>query len=58
MTGETADGPGGYSGKNPDAFDDCLRGGYGTPERAAARRGRGPTVFYRLVGVFGVTSRP
>jgi hypothetical protein len=27
--GEAVNGPGGYFGKNLDAFADCLRGGYG-----------------------------
>jgi hypothetical protein len=30
--GEAINGPGGYFGKNLDAFIDCLRGGFGTPE--------------------------
>jgi hypothetical protein len=29
--GEAINGPGGYFGKNLDAFIDCLRGGMGTP---------------------------
>ncbi|MDK9495662.1 barstar family protein [Streptomyces katrae] len=32
VVGEAVNGPGGYFGKNLDAFNDCLRGGYGTPE--------------------------
>jgi RNAse (barnase) inhibitor barstar len=33
--GEAVNGPGGYFGWNPDALDDCLRGGWGaaTPFR-------------------------
>ncbi|WP_405982628.1 barstar family protein [Streptomyces sp. NBC_00158] len=94
--GEAVNGPGGYFGKNLDAFNDCLRGGFGTPEDgrftlewhdhrqsrralghaetarvledrlgrchptnregvardlAAAREGRGPTVFDWLVEI-------
>ncbi|MGW7634856.1 barstar family protein [Streptomyces decoyicus] len=30
--GEAVNGPGGYFGKSLDAFSDCLRGGFGTPE--------------------------
>jgi hypothetical protein len=30
--GEAVNGPGGYFGKNLDAFIDCLRGGMGTPD--------------------------
>ncbi|AZM87387.1 MULTISPECIES: barstar family protein [Streptomyces] len=94
VVGEAVNGPGGYFGKNLDAFNDCLRGGYGTPESftlewhdhrssrqslghpetarvleerlrrchpanrervaqdlAAAREGRGPTVFDWLVEI-------
>ncbi|KMO94847.1 barstar family protein [Streptomyces roseus] len=29
--GEAVNGPGGYFGRNPDSFADCLRGGFGTP---------------------------
>jgi RNAse (barnase) inhibitor barstar len=29
QVGEAVNGPGGYFGKNLDAFADCLRGGYG-----------------------------
>jgi RNAse (barnase) inhibitor barstar len=32
VMGEAVNGPGGYFGSNLDAFNDCLRGGYGTPE--------------------------
>ncbi|MEU9160583.1 barstar family protein [Streptomyces sp. NPDC048424] len=32
VMGEAINGPGGYFGRNLDAFNDCLRGGYGTPE--------------------------
>ncbi|OAR26581.1 barnase inhibitor [Streptomyces sp. ERV7] len=97
VIGEAVNGPGGYFGKNLDAFNDCLRGGFGTPEDgdfhfewhdhayarealghaetarqletvltrchftnrervaaelAAAKVGRGPTVFDWLVEVF------
>jgi RNAse (barnase) inhibitor barstar len=30
--GEAVNGPGGYFGRNLDAFSDCLGGGFGTPE--------------------------
>jgi RNAse (barnase) inhibitor barstar len=30
--GEAVNGPEGYFGRNLDAFNDCLRGGYGQPE--------------------------
>ncbi|SEN98542.1 barstar family protein [Actinacidiphila rubida] len=30
--GEAINGPGGYFGRNLDAFADCLRGGFGTPD--------------------------
>jgi RNAse (barnase) inhibitor barstar len=30
--GEAINGPGGYFGSNLDALDDCLYGGFGTPE--------------------------
>jgi RNAse (barnase) inhibitor barstar len=32
LIGEAVNGPGGYFGSNLDAFNDCLRGGFGTPE--------------------------
>jgi RNAse (barnase) inhibitor barstar len=32
VMGEAVNGPGGYFGRNLDAFSDCLRGGFGTPE--------------------------
>jgi len=32
VVGETVSGPGGYFGRNLDAFADCLTGGYGTPD--------------------------
>ncbi len=32
VIGEAVNGPGGYFGSNLDAFDDCLHGGYGTPD--------------------------
>ena len=35
--GRSVNGPGGYFGKNLDALNDCLRGGFGTPpDRALA----------------------
>ncbi|MER5966931.1 barstar family protein [Streptomyces sp. NPDC002057] len=30
--GEAVNGPGGYFGGNLDAFNDCLHGGFGTPD--------------------------
>ena len=32
VVGEAVWGPGGYFGRNLDAFADCLTGGYDTPE--------------------------
>jgi RNAse (barnase) inhibitor barstar len=32
VMGETVNGPDGYFGRNLDAFADCLRGGFGTPD--------------------------
>ncbi|MEU9388378.1 barstar family protein, partial [Streptomyces sp. NPDC048279] len=32
LIGEAANGPGGYFGKNLDAFADCLSGGFGQPD--------------------------
>lgn len=32
--GEVVNGPGGYFGRNLDAFADCLEGGFGTPDDA------------------------
>jgi RNAse (barnase) inhibitor barstar len=32
VVGEAVNGPGGYFGRNLDAFGDCLSGGFGTPE--------------------------
>ncbi|MFI6055250.1 barstar family protein [Streptomyces violascens] len=32
VIGEAVNGPGGYFGRNLDALNDCLRGGFGTPE--------------------------
>ncbi|MFJ9322985.1 barstar family protein [Streptomyces globisporus] len=32
VTGEAINGPGGYFGRNLDAFADCLSGGFGTPD--------------------------
>ncbi|MEU5370550.1 barstar family protein [Streptomyces sp. NPDC005951] len=97
VMGEAVNGPGGYFGRGLDSFNDCLRGGFGTPddddfavewhdhtysqralghaetarqleirlgrchhtnrstvaeELAAARAGKGPTVFDRLVEIF------
>ncbi|WP_326700717.1 barstar family protein [Streptomyces sp. NBC_01754] len=31
LIGEAVNGPGGYFGRNLDAFADCLDGGFGTP---------------------------
>lgn len=31
--GHAVNGPGGYFGRNLDALADCLRGGFGTPEK-------------------------
>ncbi|MFJ3145447.1 barstar family protein [Streptomyces halstedii] len=31
LIGEAVNGPGGYFGRNLDAFADCLGGGFGTP---------------------------
>jgi RNAse (barnase) inhibitor barstar len=31
--GRSVNGPGGYFGRNLDALADCLRGGFGTPEK-------------------------
>jgi RNAse (barnase) inhibitor barstar len=33
VIGEAINGPGGYFGRNLDAFADCLGGGFGTPEQ-------------------------
>ncbi|MFD9426429.1 MULTISPECIES: barstar family protein [unclassified Streptomyces] len=96
VIGEAINGPGGYFGRNLDAFSDCLSGGFGAPDDdyavewrdhqvsrehlghpetarqleirlarchptnrpsvsadlAAAREGRGPTVFDWLVEIF------
>ncbi|MFJ2829267.1 barstar family protein [Streptomyces sp. NPDC087263] len=32
LIGEAVNGPGGYFGKNLDAFADCLSGGFGQPD--------------------------
>lgn len=32
VIGEAINGPGGYFGRNLDAFSDCLSGGFGTPD--------------------------
>ncbi|MFD0369693.1 barstar family protein [Streptomyces sp. NPDC127114] len=32
VIGEAINGPGGYFGRNLDAFADCLSGGFGTPD--------------------------
>lgn len=32
VIGEAVNGPGGYFGGNLDALNDCLRGGFGTPD--------------------------
>jgi len=32
VMGEAVNGPGGYFGSNLDPFNDCLCGGFGTPE--------------------------
>ncbi|WP_371614523.1 barstar family protein [Streptomyces sp. NBC_00454] len=32
VIGEAVNGPGGYFGRNLDSFNDCLRGGFGTPD--------------------------
>ncbi|MEV5953286.1 barstar family protein [Streptomyces sp. NPDC051987] len=32
VVGEAVNGPGGYFGRNLDAFADCLGGGFGTPD--------------------------
>jgi RNAse (barnase) inhibitor barstar len=32
VMGEAVNGPGGYFGQNLDAFNDCLSGGFGTPD--------------------------
>ncbi|HEV8633461.1 MAG TPA: barstar family protein [Chloroflexota bacterium] len=38
--GEAINGPGGYFGRNLDAFNDCLAGGFGTPEGGYVLRWR------------------
>lgn len=38
VMGEVINGPGGYFGANLDAFVDCLRGGFGTPDGPYALR--------------------
>ncbi len=35
MVGEAVNGPGGYFGRGLDSLNDCLRGGFGTPEDGA-----------------------
>ncbi|MFE6845046.1 barstar family protein [Streptomyces sp. NPDC057686] len=32
LMGEAVNGTGGYFGRNLDSLDDCLRGGFGTPD--------------------------
>ncbi|MFD8731164.1 barstar family protein [Streptomyces sp. NPDC059611] len=32
VMGEAVNGPGGYFGRGLDSFNDCLRGGFGTPD--------------------------
>ena len=32
VVGEAVNGPGGYFGRNLDAFNDCIGGGFGTPD--------------------------
>jgi RNAse (barnase) inhibitor barstar len=32
LIGEAVNGPGGYFGRSLDALNDCLRGGFGTPD--------------------------
>ncbi|MFF8292168.1 barstar family protein [Streptomyces sp. NPDC016309] len=59
--GEAVNGPGGYFGRNLDAFADCLSGGFGTPEdgdfvfewrdHEAARRTLGRALFAELVEI-------
>ncbi|WP_231912151.1 barstar family protein [Rhodococcus sp. HS-D2] len=47
VVGETVSGPGGYFGRNLDAFADCLTGGYGTPDDGK----------FRFVGQYSSESR-
>ncbi|MFJ4879585.1 barstar family protein [Streptomyces sp. NPDC088745] len=59
--GEAVNGPGGYFGRNRDAFADCLSGGYGTPQDGdftiewrdhdVSRRALGTTFFDELVEI-------
>ncbi|MGW7098991.1 barstar family protein [Streptomyces sp. NPDC054838] len=62
VIGEAVSGPGGYFGRNLDALNDCLRGGFGTPddgsfvfewrEHAVSRRALGhPETARYLEGV-------
>ena len=48
VMGEAVNGPGGYFGRNLDAFADCLRGGFGTPDDHYTSRSHGTTT--RLPG--------
>ncbi|WP_406272630.1 barstar family protein [Actinacidiphila glaucinigra] len=32
VVGDAVNGPGGYFGRNLDAFNDCIGGGFGTPD--------------------------
>ncbi|MFC8917362.1 barstar family protein [Streptomyces sp. NPDC057116] len=61
VVGEAVNGPGGYFGRNLDAFADCLSGGFGTPEdgdfviewrdHQLSRRSLGAAVFDELVEI-------
>jgi len=35
IIGEAVNGPGGYFGRGLDSLNDCLRGGFGTPEEGS-----------------------
>ncbi|WP_031086690.1 barstar family protein [Streptomyces sp. NRRL WC-3549] len=72
LVGEAVNGPGGYFGRNLDAFSDCLGGGFGTPadgsfviewrDHAASARALGHEETARrleaLLGRAHPTSRP
>src|SRR3954452_12791660 len=50
LVGEAVNGPGGYFGGNLDAFEDCLRGGFGTPDEGYAIRWQHSEVSKQALG--------
>ncbi len=50
VMGEVVNGPGGYFGGNLDGFEDCLHGGFGTPDEGCVFHWRHSDMSRRSLG--------